>query len=69
MLTINPLITDRIKNLSVPDTIKDALLDVLKTEKELADLNAKRNFDMAIHKVLESYADRDDVAEFCKRHE
>ena len=66
MLTINPLITDRIKNLSVPDTIKDALLDVLKTEKELADLNAKRNFDMAINKVLELYADRDDVTEFCK---
>ena len=66
MLTINPLITDRIKNLSVPDAIKDALLDVLKTEKELADLNAKRNFDMAIHKVLELYADRDDVTEFCK---
>ena len=66
MLTINPLITDRIKNLSVPDTIKDALLDILKTEKELADLNAKRNFDMAIRKVLELYADRDDVTEFCK---
>ena len=65
-MTINPLITDRIKNLSVPDTIKDALLDILKTEKELADLNAKRNFDMAIRKVLELYADRDDVTEFCK---
>ncbi len=53
----------------MPDKIKGVLNDVLKTEDNLEAFNDKRNFKASISKILEKYAEDEEIMEFCGEHE
>ncbi len=65
MLTINPLILDKIDSLDVPDKIKMILKEILEMEDRLEIHDEKRGAVSSISKILEKYADEGDVKEFC----
>ena len=65
MLPINPLILNKIESLDVPDKIKMILNEILEIEDRLEIKNEKRGAVQSISKILEKYADDNDVKEFC----
>ena len=65
MLPINPLILDKIGRLDVPDKIKVILNEILKMEDRLEAVDDRGGGIQSISKILEKYADDEDVKEFC----
>lgn len=61
----NPLILDKIERLDVPDKIKMILNEILEMEERLELVGEKRGAVQSISKILEKYADDEDVKEFC----
>ena len=67
-MPINPLIRDKIKHLDVPDKIKMMLNEVLEMEDRL-EIQGEKRGEPPISKIIEKYADDEDVKEFCSRND
>ena len=68
LLAINDLILKKIDNLTVPSKMKEILKETLKAEERMRILNDK-NYKTNLSKILERYADDDDVKEFCSKND
>ena len=66
-LAINDLILKKIDSLGVPDKMKDVLKEILKAEEQMKILNDK-NYKANLSKILQRYADDDEIKEFCSKH-
>ncbi len=69
MLSINPLISNKIQNGNLPDKIKEILHEILKAEIDMDIQNAKKDYKSNINKLLEKYADDEQVRNFCENYE
>lgn len=67
MLQINDLILKKIDSLDIPDKMKDVLKEILVAEEQMRILNDK-NYKASLDKILQRYADCDDVMEFCSTY-
>ena len=67
LLPINDLILKRIDGLDIPSKMKDVLKEILKAEEKMKILNDK-NYTDNLSKVLQNYADDDDIKEFCTKY-
>ena len=65
MLSVNPLIRNRVDCLNVPDKIKMILNKILDAESSQGIQDDKKGAVLSISKILEKYADEKDVKEFC----
>ena len=68
-MPINPYITDKIKNDNQPEKIKQVLNEILKREDEMEIEGAQKDYKQNIAKILEKYADDDEIKKFCERYE
>ena len=68
LLAINDLILKKIDNLTVPSKMKEILKEILKAEERMKILN-DTNYKINLNKILERYADDDDVKEFCSKYD
>ena len=64
MLSVNPLIRNRVDCLNVPDKIKMILNKILDAESSQGIQDDKKGAVLSISKILEKYADEKDVKEF-----
>lgn len=64
-MPVNPLIRNRVGCLNVPDKMKTILNEILDVESRLEIHDDKREAVPSISKILEKYADEEDVKEFC----
>ena len=67
-MAINDLILKKIDNLTIPNKMKEILKEVLKAEEQMRILNDK-NYKTNLSKILQRYADDDDVKEFCSKYD
>ena len=67
MLQINDLILRKIDSLDIPDKMKDVLKEILIAEEQMKILNDK-NYKTNLNKILQRYADCDDIMEFCRTY-
>lgn len=67
MLAINEIILKKIDSSDIPDKMKNILKEVLKAEERMKILSDK-NYKANLGKILQNYADDDDVMEFCSKH-
>ena len=66
-MQINDLILRKIDSLDIPDKIKEVLTEILMAEEQMRILNDK-NYKANLDKILQRYADCDDVMEFCSTY-
>ena len=69
ILPINPLILEKIDNLDIPTKIKEILNEALNAEDQMNILHETKNFKENIVKILEKFADDEEVRRFCKDYE
>lgn len=67
-MTINDLILNEIDRSAIPDKMKGILKEVLRTEEQMKILNDK-NYKTNLSKILQKYADDDDIKEFCSKYD
>lgn len=67
MLQINDLILRKIYSLDIPDKMKDVLKEILIAEAQMRILNEK-DYKANLDKILQRYADCDDIMEFCRTY-
>ena len=67
-MPVNPLISDKIKRLECPDTIKEILTEILDMESRLEVRDEKKSAVPSISKILAKYADDDGIVEACSGH-
>ena len=65
---INELILKKIDDLTIPSKIKEILKEILKAEEQMRILDEKPS-KVNLSKILQKYADDDDVKEFCNKHD
>ena len=68
-MPINPLISNKIKNDDLPETIKTVLNEVLDREDEMEIESQQKDFKSNLKKVLEKYADDKEIKDFCENYE
>ena len=68
-MPINPLISNKIKNDNIPDKIKEVLNEVLSREEDMKAQSAEKDHRLNISKILEKYADDEQVINFCENYE
>ncbi len=68
MLAINEIILKKLDELDIPDKMKNILKEILRIEEEMKILGSKRDYKNNMSKILEKYADDEDVMEFCSRY-
>ena len=66
-LPINDLILKRIDGLDIHSKMKDVLKEILKAEEQMKILNDK-NYTANLSKILQKYADDNDIREFCAKY-
>ena len=69
MLPINPLISNKIKNDNLPEKIKTVLNEILNMEDEMEIESQQRGYRSNLKKVLERYADDEEIKDFCENYE
>ena len=68
-MPVNPLISDKIQQDDLPDKIKEILNEILEAEVNMDLQNAKKDYKTNIAKILERYADDEQVRNFCEKYE
>ena len=68
-MTINPLISAKIQNDEIPSKIKQILNEILNMEIDMDKQNAQKDFKSNIGKILEKYADDEEVCKFCEQND
>ena len=67
-MPINPLISNKIQNGDMPDKIKEILHEILNAENDMDIQNTKEAY-KPISKLIEKYADDEEVRNFCKKYD
>ena len=67
-MPINPLISNKIQNGDMPDKIKKILNEILNAENEMDVQNTQKDH-KPIDKLLEKYADDEQVRSFCENYD
>ncbi len=69
-MVVNPWIIDKINKLNVPDKIKKILIEFLEMQDELnTSSGSSKNFKVPYKKILEKYADDEEVKRFSADYE
>ena len=68
-MTINPLISDKIQNDEIPSKVKQVLNEILNMEINMDAQNARKDYKSNIGKILEKYADDEEICKFCERYD
>ena len=69
IMVVNPLIIKEVNALDVPDSIKKVLHDILKVEDEIEAGDDRHVDTRSIKRILERYADNNEVVEFCDKYD
>ena len=68
-MPINPLITDKISSDNLPDKVKKVLNEILRLEEDMEIHDAVKDYKSNISKILDKYADDEEIRKFCVGYE
>lgn len=68
-MVVNPLIFNKIEQLSVPPKVKQLLKRVLEVEEQLEVTGTKKDHFRNYDHILDSFVKDDEIIKFCNEHD